>query len=144
MRKVTVLGAACLMSTMATGAVSFDPPGDRRVPPASVTAATLLVEVGVRVSNLWRHPEAFVPFPNGGEVAAYERALVLDDVGASASARGLVGLVDARSAFGLALESSDAGRIVSVTLGRPIARIVFANRVDQPRCLLAPSPWGYA
>ncbi len=146
LRKIAVVGAACLMTATGAGGVSVDRLGARRAPPNSVTAVITLADIGfrtgLRFSNLGGRREVFVPLPEGGEVAANEFVLVLDDASAYASKRSLEVLVNDRSALALPLDGRGEGRIVHVPLAGTKAKdgflkldFVYSGAATRDRCV---------
>jgi hypothetical protein len=146
LREIAVVGAACLISTTAAGGVSVDRLGVRRAPPDSVTAAVTLADIGfrtgLRFSNLGGRREVFISLPEGGDVAANELVLVLDDVSAYASKRSLEVLVNDRSALALPLDGRGEGRVVHVPLTGTKAEngflkldFVYSGAATRDRCI---------
>lgn len=146
LRKIAVVGAACLMSTTGAGGVSADRLGGRRAPPDGVTAAVTLADIGfrtgLRFSNLGGRREVFLPLPEGGDVAARELVLVLDDVSAYASKRSLEVLVNDRNVLALPLDGHGEGRIVHVPIAGTKAEdgflklgFVYSGAATRDQCI---------
>ena len=90
--------------------------------PTGLVAAVTLADIGfingVRFANLGGHHELFVPLPQGGNIAASELVLDIDDVSAHEARRNLEVQVNDRTVTAIVLDGKSRDRIVRVPLGR--------------------------
>jgi cellulose synthase operon protein B len=90
--------------------------------PTGLVAAVTLADIGfvngVHFANLGGHHELFVPLPQGGNIAASELVLDIDDVSAHEARRNLEVQVNDRTVTAIVLDGKSRDRIVRVPLGR--------------------------
>ena len=85
---------------------------------AAVTLADIGFVNGLRFANLGGHHELFVPLPQGGDIAASELVLDLDDVSAHEARRNLEVQVNDRTVTAIVLDGKSRDRIIRIPLGR--------------------------
>jgi|SRR5579862_2943752 len=85
---------------------------------AAVTLADIGFVNGLRFANLGGHRELFVPLPQGGDIAASDLVLDLDDISAHEARRNLEVQVNDRTVTAIVLDGKTRDRIVRIPLGR--------------------------
>jgi hypothetical protein len=114
--------------------------------PTGLVAAVTLADIGfingVRFANLGGHHELFVPLPRGGNIAASELVLDIDDVSAHEARRNLEVQVNDRTVTAIVLDGKSRDRIVRVPLGRTKAKdgylkltFLYSGAATLDRCI---------
>ena len=108
--------------TVASAPAAISPAPVTTASPSGLIAEVTLADIGfvngLRFANLGGHREIFVPLPQGGDVAASDLVLVLDDVSAHDARRNLEVQVNDRTVAAIALDGKSRGRTVRVPLGK--------------------------